>query len=286
MLYRKIKNTHNGSNIDGLIPGIKGQRAFPTSAFKNADPFLMLDHIGPQKVGKDYFLDGRGHAHPHRGFETLTFMFEGRMEHRDSLGNKASLQSGSVQRMNAGSGIIHGGDMASDVETERFHEVQLWVNNPMAEKMSLPEIHNVSGNEFPTITSENISVRVISGVLNGQKGSIETKALTQIGHLIAKEKGEIVLHGFTTGFHLMVYVLEGEAKIGDAKLSAFQLAEFSDQGDSLLIETDGECQLLVLAGQPLKEPIVFGGPFVMNTEEEIQQAKLDFQNGKFGSILH
>ena len=125
--------------IDGLIPGIRGQRAFPTSLFKQSDPFVLLDHIGPQKVGADYFLDGSGHDHPHRGFETITFMFEGRMDHRDSLGNRLTLESGGVQRMNAGSGIIHGGDMASDPATGRFHEVQLWVNNPASEKMSGPD---------------------------------------------------------------------------------------------------------------------------------------------------
>ena len=284
MLYRTIKKIHSGSNLDGLIPGIKGQRAFPTRALKNTDPFLMLDHIGPQKVGKDYFLDGKGHDHPHRGFETLTFMFEGRMEHRDSLNSKATLESGSVQRMNAGSGIIHGGDMAADVHTGRFHEVQLWINNPMVEKMSSPDIQNVDGNEFPIIESENISVRIITGVLNGQKGIIGTKATTQIAHLIAKGRGEIVLNGFVDGHQLMVYVLEGQAKISDKELSAFQLAELSGNGDALLIQTTYECQLLVMAGQALNEPVVFGGPFVMNTEAEIQQAQLDFQNGKFGTI--
>lgn len=284
MSQRVIKNVHSGSNIDGLIPGIKGNRAFPSRAFRDSDPFLMLDHIGPQKVGKNFFLDGKGHAHPHRGFETLTFMLEGRMEHRDSLGNEATLVSGSVQRMNAGSGIIHGGDMASDSKTERFHEVQLWINNPMTEKLSSPEIHNVAENGFPILTSENISVRVISGILNAKKGPIQTKSTTQIGHLIAEGRGEITLSGFENGHQLMVYALEGGVKVGGTMLPAFGLAEFSDQGDALLIQTYGACQLLIMAGKPLKEPIAFGGPFVMNTEEEIQQAQLDYQKGLFGSI--
>ena len=143
-MKKKIKEIYGSKNIDGLIPGIKGQRAFPTLNFRATDPFVMLDHIGPEVVGSDWFLDGKGHDHPHRGFETLTFMFEGSMQHRDSLGNRIELTSGSVQRMNAGSGIIHGGDMASDSITHRFHEMQLWVNNPKDEKMSLPLTEQVN----------------------------------------------------------------------------------------------------------------------------------------------
>lgn len=285
-MYKFIKKIHSFSDITGLIPGVRGQRAFPTRQFRDSDPFLMLDHIGPQKVGKDFFLDGAGHDHPHRGFETLTFMFEGRMEHRDSLGNKASLHSGGVQRMNAGSGIIHGGDMAADLETERFHEVQLWVNNPSGEKMSKPEIQHVVGADFPTIETAHVSLRVISGTLQGEKGPIETKALTQIGHLIANGKGELELDDFIDGYQLMVYVLEGNALVNDTELAAFQLAEFSKAGNAIRIQTTEYCQLLIMAGQPLEEPIAFGGPFVMNTEQEITQAKIDFQNGKFGTITY
>ncbi|MBL4708234.1 MAG: pirin family protein [Flavobacteriales bacterium] len=283
-MNKQIKGIHNYKNIDGLIPGVKGQRAFPSNEFRAADPFVMLDHIGPEKVGHNWFLDGKGHDHPHRGFETLTFMFEGTMQHRDSLGNRTSLSSGSVQRMNAGSGIIHGGDMASDVQTQRFHEMQLWVNNPSSEKMSLPDINNITDKDIPKITEDNITLRLISGTLNGVKGKIETKAETQIAHLIASGKGTINIGEFPKGNNVMGYVLEGSVLINDSVIKEFQLVTFEDDGNSIQIETEHNAQLVILSGKPLNEPIVYGGPFVMNTQEEINQANIDFQNGKFGKI--
>ncbi|MBL4650271.1 MAG: pirin family protein [Aureispira sp.] len=283
-MNKEIKGIHDYKNIDGLIPGVRGQRAFPTSAFRASDPFLMLDHIGPEKVGADFFLDGKGHDHPHRGFETITFMFEGRMDHRDSLGNKVTLDSGAVQRMNAGSGIIHGGDMASDIDTKRFHEMQLWINNPIAEKMSAPNIHNLSNSEIPNIVEGNLRLRVISGALNGLNSALKTKAETQIAHLIAEGAGKITIGKFTKDNNVMVYILEGKAKIDKTIVREFQLAVFNKEGDTIQIETESPTQLLILSGKPLNAPVVFGGPFVMNTEEEIKQANIDFQQGKFGSI--
>jgi len=285
-MNKTIKSINGNKNIDGLIPGVRGQRAFPTNDFRASDPFLLLDHIGPEEVGKDFFLDGKGHDHPHRGFETITFMFEGKMEHKDSLGNKATLNSGSVQSMNAGSGIIHGGDMTSDQETERFHEMQLWINNPTSEKMSRPNIQNISNSAIPNIVEGNLNLRVISGTLNGLKSKLNTKAETQIAHLIAKGSGTIEIGEFTLGNNVMVYILEGNAMIDNMVVREFQLAVFNQEGNTIQIETENPAQILVLSGKPLNEPIVFGGPFVMNTQEEINQANLDFQLGRFGSIIN
>ena len=283
---KKIKNIYDPSDITGLIPGVKGQRAFPTLGFKNADPFLMLDHIGPEKVGAEWILDGAGHDHPHRGFETLTFMFEGKMNHKDSLGNRATLNSGSVQRMNAGSGIIHGGSMFSDQKTERFHEMQLWVNSPQNEKMSTPEIHNISNQDIPVVDSEGVKLRVVSGELNGIKGSIQTLAPTQIGHLISEQLGEITISSFTDQANVMVYVLAGEVLVDNQLVNAYQLAQMTQEGRDMKIQVGANSQALILAGNPLNEPVVFGGPFVMNTQEEIDQANTDFQQGRFGAIVN
>ncbi len=283
-MKREITKITSYSNIDNLIPGVRGQRAFPTKTFRDSDPFLMLDHIGPQQVGKSYFLDGKNGAHPHRGFETITFMFEGRMNHRDSLGNQSVLSSGSVQRMNAGSGIIHGGSMASHVETGRFHEMQLWVNNPKIEKMSSPDIHNVDEGEIPVIETKNGRLKIISGKLNGAQGPITTKAKTQIGHFISNGEDHITISGVRAGNRLMVYILEGHAYINDQLQEPFSLINFSNQGDEITIRTDNAAQVLILSGEPLNEPVSFGGPFVMNTQAEIEQAYDDFKNGLFGEI--
>ena len=284
MKRRVLQEIYISDNIDGLIPGVKGRRAFPTNHFTASDPYLMLDHIGPEKVGASWALNGNGHDHPHRGFETVTFMFEGRMEHRDSLGNQASLTSGSVQRMNAGSGIIHGGDMAADTETARFHEMQLWINNPKAEKMSAPEIHNVSDLEIPAIVENLYKLRVIAGSLNKLQGPVQTKAATQIGHLITKEAAKVKISGIEDGHPLMLYVMEGLIKVDGQSIDASQLAVFNAAGTDLVIESIGNAQALILSGAPLREPVVFGGPFVMNTQVEIEEAYSDFERGLFGTI--
>lgn len=283
-MKKTVKNKFGYSNIDGLIPGVRGQRAFPTPVFRESDPFLMLDHIGPQLVGKEFFLDGTGHDHPHRGFETLTFVFEGRMDHKDSLGNSVSISSGSVQRMNAGSGIIHGGDMAADTNTARFHEMQLWVNTPRSEKMSDPEIQNVSEAEFPVSNQGEIQLKLVTGTLNGLEGPLNTKAATQIAQVIASGEGKLTVGPFTEGNNVMVYLLEGAAEVGGTAVETFELAVLSSEGDSVEIATSEAAQLLVLSGKPLQEPVAFGGPFVMNTQEEIVQAQIDFQRGAFGKI--
>lgn len=283
-MKKTVKDKFGYSNIDGLIPGVRGQRAFPTPVFRDSDPFLMLDHIGPQLVGKDFFLDGTGHDHPHRGFETLTFLFEGRMDHKDSLGNSVSISSGGVQRMNAGSGIIHGGDMAADANTERFHEMQLWVNNPKSEKMSTPEIQNVQEGAFPVGNYGNIQLKLITGKLNELEGPLQTKAATQIAQVIASGEGKLTVGPFPEGNNVMIYPLEGRATVGGTTVEAFELAVLSTEGDSLEIATSEAAQLLVLSGKPLNEPVAFGGPFVMNTQEEIVQAQIDFQRGAFGKI--
>ena len=175
MKNRKLIRIYQPSDITGLIPGLRGQRAFPTRDFTESDPFLMLDQIGPQVVGKDFKFDGEGHDHPHRGFETISLVFEGGIEHRDSMGNRSKLSSGSVQRMNAGSGIIHGGSMTSDHATARFHMMQIWVNNHASEKMSQPEIHNASAAEIPVVQVGGNQLRVIAGRFDNITGPIQTR---------------------------------------------------------------------------------------------------------------
>ncbi|KXX71947.1 pirin family protein [Flammeovirga sp. SJP92] len=284
MLSKEIKSVQGYANIDGLIPGVRGQRAFPTNAMRTTDPFLMLDHIGPEFVGKDFVLNGDGHDHPHRGFETITFMLEGRMNHRDSLGNRAILKSGGVQLMNAGSGIIHGGDMFSDPNTGRFHEVQLWINNPKNEKLSAPGIQNLSTNEIPVLEQGKSTLRIITGTLNEIEGKISTKSKTQIAHWIGQPNSHMLITGLKEGYHFMVYVLEGKVKINGETLFEFQTATLSEEGNQLAIETEKGAQVLILGGLPLQEPVVYGGPFVMSSQNEITQANIDYQKGLFGAI--
>ncbi len=281
---KNIKKVFDGTDITGLVPGVKGQRAFPTSEAPSPDPFLLLDHIGPQHLGTRWQLDGRGHDHPHRGFETLTFMFEGKMDHRDSLGNQVELRNGSIQKMNAGAGIIHGGDMHADPETGIFHEIQLWVNNPRNLKLSRPEIVNVSQENVPVIESNGVKTRVVAGKLNGLQGAFSTLAPTQIAHISSVAGGAVTLSNFQNDADVHVYVMEGLLSIGGTDVQAFRMAQLSASGSHFVVDLSAGSQALILAGVPLKQSVVFGGPFVMSSRQEIDKAYVDFQDGAFGKI--
>ena len=281
-MNRTVQNTHAHARIDGVVPGLRGQRAFPIPQLRTFDPFVMLDHIGPQMVGADYFVDGANSAHPHRGFETITFMFEGVMQHVDSMGNRATLHSASVQRMNAGRGIQHGGDFAADPISGRFHEVQLWVNLPAAHKWSEPEIQNVAAQHIPVVQQGSAKLRVIAGELLNQKGPITTTANIAVVHLASATRQTVRIPGIPKHYNALAYVLEGRAQAGATMVPAFHSAVFHNDGDAIVLELEGE--VLLIAGQPIGEPVVMGGPFVMNTTEEIDQAYLDFKAGKFGTI--
>ena len=280
--FRTVKNITGHNSIDGVVPGVKGQRAFPIRELRNFDPFVMLDHIGSQKVGAKYSMNGV--AHPHRGFETITFMFDGIMDHVDSLGNKTRLSSGSVQRMNAGKGIIHGGNMMADPNNECFHEMQLWVNSPAKLKMSNPDIHNVSSEEIKYFKNGNVTARIIAGEISGIKGEINTFSKTKIAHLVATNEGNITLENITSNYNTLVYVMEGNVKIDNKIIKEYHSAELNNDGESIKLEFSGKAQVLVISGEPLNEPIAMGGPFVMNTQEEIEQAYADFEQGKFGTV--
>lgn len=284
MKLRTIFQTTSPAPLSGVVPGVQGQRAFPIRAFRGIDPFVMLDHIGPQQVGTDYYLDASGHAHPHRGFETITFMFEGGMAHVDSLGNQAQLDSGSVQRMNAGKGIIHGGDMWADPVTGIFNEIQLWVNLPADQKFSTPDIHNVPASDIPEVHHHNATIRVIGGELLGVKGPIQTLTPTKTAHIIANGPSMLLLDQLPASYNVGIYLIKGTVNLGDRVAAAHELIEFNRDGDSIQLEIAAQSELLLLAGIPLEEPVVMGGPFVMNSQAQIDQAYADFRAGTFGTV--
>ncbi|PWJ44171.1 pirin family protein [Sediminitomix flava] len=278
---KTIKSITTHSKIDGVVPGVKGQRAFPTHSLRNTDPFIMLDHIGPQKLSKDYFMDG--HAHPHRGFETITFMFEGVMEHIDSLGNSATLKSGSVQRMNAGKGIIHGGDM-SVADSQIFHEIQLWVNLPSSQKLSEPNIHNVHDHQIPVIEKGKVKIRIVSGKQQNIIGPIKTVHPINAFHIISNEDRILSISDLPSTHNTYLYLMKGQISINDQILESYNTISFNKDGDQIEFEVKEGSELLILSGEPINEPVAMGGPFVMNTNEEIEQAYADYRDGKFGKV--
>ncbi len=248
----------------------------------NLDPFLLLDHMGPTHYAPG---DAKGAPnHPHRGFETVTYVLDGDWEHRDSLGNSGYLTAGSVQWMTAGSGVIHS-EMPSRQVLEHggtVHGLQLWVNLPAAHKMDPPRYQDIDGADIPEVTLEDGEsvVRVIAGEFRGTSAVIDT--VTPITYLHAKLHGQqIVELPVPAGHKAFVYVIRGSGTVSGVEVREGQRVDLPD-GSSVPVGGDLEC--ILATGSPLGEPVAQWGPFVMNTEAEIRQAIADYQHGRFGRL--
>ncbi|HEX4327230.1 MAG TPA: pirin family protein [Burkholderiales bacterium] len=259
--------------------GVKLTRVIGTRELQNLDPFLMLDYFASEEAG-DYIAGFPDH--PHRGFETVTYMLSGRMQHKDNKGNQGDLGPGSVQWMTAGRGIVHS-EMPLQ-ESGRMSGFQLWVNLPAKDKMCAPRYQDIPADEVPTVESESgATVKVLAGSYGGVEGPVKAVATepTYLDVSLAPEGAFAVsLEAEHTSF---AYVFEGEVAFGDDKtvVKQGQLAVFSTGAGLSAIGGAAGGRFILLAGKPLKEPIAQYGPFVMNTMEEIRQAVTDFQDGKF-----
>jgi len=260
--------------------GVRLKRVFGGGNLARFDPFLMLDEFGSNDPS-DYI--GGFPSHPHRGFETVTYMLEGHMEHRDHMGNVGQLMAGDVQWMKAGSGVIHS-EMPKQVEG-RMRGFQLWVNLPASEKMTSSSYTELAAASIPHYEIGGIHVKAIAGglTLNGVSVSGPIAGLaTEPDYLdIAVGPAQALLVDVPEGHTALVYVYEGALQIGSDSYSikAGNLARLSLTGE-LVIETDADTRLLVISGKPIGEPIVQRGPFVMNTADEIHQAIRDYTDGK------
>ncbi len=260
--------------------GVKLKRVFGGNDLARFDPFLMLDEFGSESAA-DYI--GGFPPHPHRGFETVTYMLEGYMEHRDHMQNVGKLGPGDVQWMKAGSGVIHS-EMPQQ-EEGRMRGFQLWVNLPAEEKMTSAEYQDISASAIPVYKVNDLTIKAIAGSLrvDGEEVSGYVNDLTtEPGYLdIAVENEQTFKVQIPDGHNLLVYVYEGSVTLGDSnyELEAGKLARLSHEGD-LLVQADSGTNLLVISGKPLNEPIVHYGPFVMNTMQEIEQAVQDYNSGR------
>lgn len=280
---QKIISSHRQSEGAGFIV----RRPLPSATLQVADPFLLLDEMGPI----DY-RPGRAVGapdHPHRGFETVSYILEGEMEHEDSAGNRGKLAAGDVQWMTAGGGIIHSEMPSRRIMEEggRVHGFQIWVNLPAKLKMTRPRYQEVPSARIPRATSADgkATVRVVAGEALGVSAVIDTHTpiVYQDWSLAPNADVTVALPALHNG---MVYVFEGEALIGNGaeRVSDGQLALLGAGDELRLRGSDKPGRLLLLAGQPLNEPVARYGPFVMNTEQEIMQAMTDFRSGKMGEI--
>lgn len=288
-------------SVDEIVPthtvreggGFKVRRPFRMG--RVLSPFLLIDEMGPVNYGPGEAVGAPWH--PHRGFETVTYLLDGRMRHEDSAGNSGELNPGDVQWMTAGRGIIHCEEPHEEFQKTggRTHGFQIWVNLPAEHKMMNPRYQEVPAAESPTIEEGGVWARVIAGESMGTTSSIDTVIPISLIH-IKMEEGARLVQKFEPHLNGMIYVFSGKITIANElhmktnpqtfglgtnqQIRDGELALLSE-GEEIVIDADASSEFLILAGPELNEPIARHGPFVMNTREEIRQAFLDYQNGTF-----
>ncbi|WP_028208424.1 pirin family protein [Paraburkholderia nodosa] len=284
-VYPAVRTTEGG--------GFIVHRPFPTRQLMDFDPFLLLDEMGPVDYAPG---EAKGAPdHPHRGFETVTYMVEGRFGHKDSAGHSGTLRPGDVQWMTAGAGVIHS-EMPDPEFTRtggRMHGLQLWVNLPARDKMMAPRYQELPTEQIPVGRSKDgkVSVKVIAGEALGAKAAIETRTPILYQHFTLAP-GARVEQPVPSNYRVFAYGLSGTGLYGpDARaIDAQQMVTFASDGDTVTLAAPADASaplsVLLIGGVPLNEPVVRYGPFVMNTEQEIRQAVLDYQAGRMGRIAH
>ena len=276
---RKVERLVAGqATSDGA--GVKLNRVLTQNLQRRLDPFLMLDAFGSDNPN-DYIAGFPDH--PHRGFETVTYMIAGRMLHRDSAGHEGLLENGGVQWMTAGRGVIHSEiPQQQDGVMEGF---QLWLNLPAGDKMKAPWYRDFKATELPRFeTPEGVAVTVIAGDSHGTEGAVAREATAPSYLDIHLPKGGRFAQPLPAGHNAFVYVYRGEVRISGQAVPVQRMAILANdpQADGVVIEASVDARVLLLAGKPLKEPIAQYGPFVMNTQQEIYQALSDMRDGRLG----
>ena len=282
-------------SVKAVVPGVATHegagflvhRPFPSPALDFFDPFLLLDEMGPSDLGPG---EAKGAPdHPHRGFETVTYLVSGAMQHKDSQGNQGKLTPGDVQWMTAGSGVVHSEmpEPAFAAKGGRMHGFQLWVNLPARDKMMRPRYQEIPGAGIPVARSEDgkVTVRVIAGESLGERAVIETR--TPIFYLDCTLEPAATLEQPAPADHnVFAFVYEGRGTFGERTARRHEAVIFANDGDAVRVTAapDGPLKVLLIGGVPLNEPVARYGPFVMNTRSEILQAFDDYQNGRLGEI--
>jgi redox-sensitive bicupin YhaK (pirin superfamily) len=256
--------------------GVKLRRSLGASQLARHDPFLMLDEFFSDDP--DDYLAGFP-AHPHRGFETVTYMLDGHMQHKDNHGNTGDLGPGDVQWMRAARGIIHS-EMPQQSEG-RMRGFQLWLNLPAKEKMKPAAYRDIASRQIPIVERPGVQAKIIAGRLGDTTGPIHGGSTDPYYYDVHLAPRTVFEESLPAGHNAFVYVYEGEARVGEERQTvAHRAAGLLSDGERVRIEAgDAGARVLLLAGKPLREPVVQYGPFVMNTREEIEQAIADYQSG-------
>ena len=282
MNLRPIKKTYTA--VPAHMENLKTWRALPTAELDYLDPFLFLNHHGPQ----DFPPNNTGlpfGPHPHRGFETLTFVIEGDVVHKDTGGGKDVIEAGGIQWMTAGSGLIH-----SEVSSEKFKKeggreeiLQLWMNLPAKHKMTKPRYYGLQEKDIPLITQDGgkVKLQLISGEWEGTKGAVDSPTDLHISR-IDMQKGGTFKATIPAERTIFFYVVRGRVSVNGQETDKHKLVEFAYEGDTLEVKAQEDAIILLAHAVPFNEPVVAHGPFVMNTQQEIAQAVRDYQTGKMG----
>jgi len=283
---KKVLGTYSAGSNHWVGDGFPVRNLFPSNGVE-VSPFLMLDYAGPSKFEPSKKQRGVG-EHPHRGFETVTIAYQGSVGHRDSAGNSGVIYPGDVQWMTAASGVVH--EELHEAEFTKkggiFEMVQLWVNLPKVRKMSKPGYQAITKEQIPVIELEGGGhARVIAGELLGERGPAKTFTPVNLFDVILKagERFELPL---PEGHNAAVVLRKGEVLLNGTETLRGEalIAPLSEEGETVTLEAKTDTQLLILSGEPIREPVASYGPFVMNTREELQQAVEDYRAGRMGHL--
>lgn len=250
-------------------------------------PFLLFDYAGPFDFPPTAKRRGVG-AHPHRGFETVTIVLDGEVAHRDSTGAGGLIGPGDVQWMRAASGVVHEEYHSESFAKSggRFEVVQLWVNLPAREKMSAPRYQTLLDKDIPRVDLPDDAglVRVIAGEFDGHRGPAQTATLIDLWD-VRIDAGKSARFTLLEGHTIVAAILEGTVEVnGDKIARATDVVVFDEEGGEIVFEANNDAKLIIMSGEPIDEPVAQQGPFVMNTQDELRQAFVDYQSGRFGAI--
>ncbi|KRA52399.1 pirin [Pseudoxanthomonas sp. Root65] len=276
---RVIRTIRGRPTSDGA--GVKLTRVIGGPDLPDLDPFLLLDEFGTDKA-EDYLAGFP--EHPHRGFETVTYMLDGRMRHRDNHGNEGLLTPGAVQWMTAGRGLVH--SEMPEQESGRMRGFQLWVNLPARDKMTEPKYQEFAPDKIPLARpATGVEIKVIAGIVGDTHGPISQPATDPVYLDIALQPGQAWDYALPAGHNAFAYVFEGAVTVGEGdEARPLDTHEMGVLGGGEMLQVRAGSQpsrLILVAGRPLREPVMRHGPFVMNTRQELMQAFVDFQEGRF-----
>lgn len=258
--------------------GVLLRRSFGPHASNQYDPFLLFDHFAFNNP-----IEGpiRGFpTHPHRGIETVTYMLEGTVRHRDSLGNMGTIGEGDVQWMTSGRGILHE-EMPRRSADGNIYGFQLWVNLPAAQKMSPPRYQEVAAASIPIIEKDGAMIRLVAGEVDGITGPVTEIAASPLYMDVKLNPGSRFVYPIPGGHTALMYVFEGTGEFSDEIVESVSMIKFNGDGDQVEVGTEAGVRFMLITGAPFNEPIVPYGPFVMNTREEIEQTLRELREGTF-----